>query len=95
MLTLSSPTCRWWQMQGTVCGRSQWAAGQPSLVVNDSRISADTPACATLQTADASLLYIQYIALGGGTMTLNGNANATGTPFVSWIASGNNIPVIN
>lgn len=67
----------------TVKGRSAIAAGAAAVVITNSLVSATSNVQATLQTIDGTLFYIRAVCTAN-TITITGNANATGNCNVAW-----------
>lgn len=66
-------------------GKVAIALGAASVVVTNSLVTANSCILATLNTTDATLLYIKSVVPGSGSFTITGNAVATADVKVSFL----------
>lgn len=74
--------------QNTPCGIVQIAAGAKAVTVTNSLVTANSVVLATLQTVDATLLYVGNVLPAAGSFTITCNANATGTVKIAYLVIG-------
>lgn len=66
-------------------GKVAIALGTSSVVVTNSLVTTSSSIIATLNTTDATLLYIKSVVPGSGSFTITGNANSTAAVNVSFL----------